>query len=246
MNNNVIKVDNLVKKFGSKTAVNKLSFRVQKGEIYGLLGSNGAGKTTTIECLLGLKEFDQGSIELLAVDVAKDLYKNRKQLFNKIGVQFQNNAFPSKIKVNEMCDIREAVYENPLKWRDVFERFNITHLANRYVESLSNGERQKVFVALAIINEPEVLFLDELTNGLDPEARREMWELIKLINNEGTTIFMVSHYMDEIEYLCDYVSIIKDGSFITSGTIPEILSESDTNNMDEAFLYYMKKGDINL
>ena len=225
---NIISVKELKKSYGSKVVVDGISFDVEKGSVFGLLGHNGAGKSTIIECILGTRAFDHGEITVFSQNPTK----NRKQLFQKIGVQFQNTAYPHKIKVREMCEINHSLYKNPSDWRAMLQEFGLSDKANSYVANLSGGEQQKLYIILAVMHKPDLVFLDELTTGLDPKARRDVWKYIHGLKKRGTTIFLTSHYMDEVENLCDRVMILHKGKVLISGTVDEVITKSGKSNMD--------------
>ncbi|MBS4537040.1 ABC transporter ATP-binding protein [Clostridium sp. D2Q-11] len=224
---NVIEVNNLVKKYNGITAVNDVSFAVQKGSIFGMLGPNGAGKSTTIECIIGLKKRDNGEVRILGLDPKLD---NRK-LYDMIGVQLQETSYQDKIKVYELCELFESMYENPLDYKSLLERFGLIEKSKSYVSQLSGGQRQKIAIILALISNPKIIFLDELTTGLDPKSRREMWECVKELRNEGRTIFMTTHYMEEAAYLCDQICIIDEGKIATIDTIDGVIEHADIDTL---------------
>ncbi len=231
----ILTVTNLTKKYKEKIAVSKLNLAVEKGEIFGLLGPNGAGKSTTIECILDTKSKDQGQVQLLD----QKLGSYNKQLFQQIGVQFQASHYPDRIKVKEMCAMVTSLYSHTVDWHTLLQEFSLEDKQNQMVSSLSGGERQKLSVVLALINEPKVVFLDELTTGLDPQARREVWYYLKQLQERGVTIFLTSHYMDEVEVLCNRVVIINNGAEVISGTPAEIIRKSGAKNLEEAYLHYI-------
>lgn len=226
--NKAIEVKNLVKTFGEKRAVDKLSFTVEKGTIFGLLGHNGAGKSTTIDCILGTQNYDSANITLLG--------KRTKKLFQYVGVQFQESAFQNQLKVKEICEITHSLYKRPIDWMKTLDEFGLSTKLNAFLATLSGGEKQKLCIVLAIMGNPEIIFLDELTTGLDPKARREVWRYLLMLKERGVTIFLTSHYMDEVETLCDHILVLKDGKEIASGTVAEIIVESKKANLEEAFL----------
>lgn len=228
----IIEIQQLKKTYGSKTAVNGLSFNVKEGEIYGLIGPNGAGKSTTIDCLLGLKKKDEGHVSILGMDPIKD----RKKLFEQIGVQFQSTTYPDLIKVKEICQMMASLYKDTVAYQQLLEQFGLADKANQRVASLSGGERQKLSVLISLINKPKLIILDELTTGLDPSARREVWQLLKLLQKKGLTILLTSHYMDEVAYLCDHVMIIKDGATVAEGTVPQLKALYGSDNLEEVYL----------
>ena len=171
---NAIVVDSLTKKYGSYTAVDDLSFQVRKGEVFGLLGANGAGKSTAIECILGTKSADSGTVTIFGSDPKKD----RKNLFQKIGVQFQECDYQPEIRVSELCEETACLYNDPSDWKELCCRFGIGEKLDSAVKSLSGGERQRLFIVLALIPDPQLIFLDELTTGLDAKARRSVWKIL--------------------------------------------------------------------
>ena len=232
---NIIQIDNLNKSFGSVNAVRNLSFRVKKGELFAFLGINGAGKSTTIECILGLNTPDSGSAKLLGKEAAK----HRKTVFEKVGVQLQQSHYQNNIRVGEVCEERAAMYSHPADYHYLLKQFQLEQYIHQPVAQLSGGERQKLSVAIALIPRPEVIFLDELTTGLDVAARREVWQILKLLKKQGMTLLLTTHYMEEAENLCDRVLLIKEGQKIVEGTVDEIIKKSPYNNLEEAYLWYM-------
>lgn len=220
---NIIVVENLVKKYKSLTAVNQVSFSVKAGSIFGLLGPNGAGKTTTVECIIGLMKFDEGFVEILSLNPMTD----NKKLYKEIGVQLQETSYQDKIKVKELCEVFTIMYEKPLDYHRLLEQFGLIDKTNTYVNQLSGGERQKIAIILALIANPQVIILDELTTGLDPKSRREMWECIKNLKREGRTVFMTTHYMEEAAYLCDQIGIMNKGKLIAIDSVEGIIDKAD-------------------
>ena len=233
----IISVKNLKKSYNNIVAVNDISFSVKKGEFFGLLGHNGAGKSTTIDCILGLKAFDSGVVKILN----KDPKKSRKEIFEKVGVQLQLSSYPDKIKVYEICEETAALYSESCDYNQLLKKFSLDKVKKNYVSTLSGGEKQKLAVILSLIPNPEVVFLDELTTGLDVEARRDVWKLLKSLKKDKVTILLTSHYMDEVEALCDKIVIIKNGKLLASGTVEEIIISSPYDNLEDAYLWYMDK-----
>lgn len=229
---NAIVVDDLTKKYGEYTAVDKLSFRVKKGEVFGLLGANGAGKSTTIECILGTKSADSGKVTIFGSDPKKD----RKNLFQKIGVQFQQCDHQPEIRVSELCEETACLYRNPADWKELCSRFGIVDKLNAAVKSLSGGERQRLFIVLALIPNPELVFLDELTTGLDAKARRGVWKILSDLKSKGLTILLTSHFMDEVEALCDEICIIRQGKSVFQGTVEQAKEASRCEKFEDAYL----------
>jgi ABC-2 type transport system ATP-binding protein len=216
---NVIEVNRLSKSYGTIKAVANISFQVERGEIFGMLGPNGAGKTTTMECITGLKQFTAGAVSVLGIQPGKA----GRELYRKIGVQLQETSYPDKIKIGEICRMFASFYESPASYEELFIKFGLHQKKNAYVGDLSGGQRQKLSIILALLPNPEVVFLDELTTGLDPHARRSMWEYIRELKTEGRTIFMTTHYMEEAEYLCDRVGIMSGGKLVALDTVPQVI-----------------------
>lgn len=180
-----IRVDQLSKSSGKLLAIDKISLSVNKGTVYGLLGANGAGKSTMIECILGTKQADSGSVEVLGLNPRSE----RRRLFQKVGVQFKESHYKPEIKVSELCEQTACLYHAPAGWKELCAKFGIGDKLNHAVKSLSGGEHQRLFIALALIPNPELVFLDELTTGLDPKARREVWKILTGLKDGGLTIF---------------------------------------------------------
>ena len=188
-----IEVHNLCKSYNDVQVLKEINLTIEKGEVFGLLGANGAGKSTIIECILGTKDFSDGKISVLGMNPKKE----RKQLFQKVGVQFQESNYQDKITVKELCETTEVLYKNPLSYKKLLEDFNLKHKLKNLVSELSGGERQRLFIVLALIPDPEVVFLDELTTGLDVKSRRDVWKSLLKLKEQGLTIFLTSHFMDE-------------------------------------------------
>jgi ABC-2 type transport system ATP-binding protein len=207
----VISVAGVRKTYGTTVAVDEVSFEVQDGEIFGLIGPNGAGKTTTMECVEGIRRPDRGSISVLGLDPFRDVY----QLQERIGVQLQQAHLQKRIKVWEAAHLWASLYKRSVSDGDrLLEQLGLSEKRNAWFMTLSGGQQQRLFIALALINDPEVVFLDELTTGLDPQARRAIWELVRGIRARGKTVFMTTHLMEEAERLCDRVAIIEHGRII--------------------------------
>ncbi len=210
----MITVEHLRKSYGSKVAVDDVSFAVEPGEIFGILGPNGAGKTTTVECLQGLRTIDGGTVRVLGLDPATQAVDLRQ----RIGSQLQDSALPGRMRVAESLELFAAFARRPVDHDGLLERWQLQDLRNQAFDSLSGGQRQRLFIALAFVNAPELVFLDELTQGLDPQARRATWELVREIRADGTTVVLVTHFMDEAEQLCDRVAVVDDGRVIALDT----------------------------
>jgi ABC-2 type transport system ATP-binding protein len=206
----VIAVEHLHKAYGSTVAVDDVSFTVQSGEIFGILGRNGAGKTTAVECITGLRRADRGAISVLGLDPRRD----RRELHERVGVQLQHSALPDRIRVAEAVELYASFYRRPADGRELLATLGLDHARDRYFAKLSGGQKQRLSIVLALIGQPEIAVLDELTTGLDPEARRETWALIEGVRDRGVTIVLVTHYMEEAERLCDRVALIDHGNVI--------------------------------
>ncbi|MGW0807546.1 ABC transporter ATP-binding protein [Nonomuraea sp. NPDC002799] len=206
----VIEVTDLRKRYADLTVLDSVSFSVAEGEIFGILGPNGAGKTTTVECVEGLRKPDSGSIKVLGLDPVQDGRALREQ----IGVQLQHTQLPENIKVWEALDLYASFYADPRDWRGLLGEWGLADKRDVRFGKLSGGQKQRLFIALALVGRPRVAFLDELTAGLDPQARRTTWELIKQVRASGVTVVLVSHFMDEVEELCDRVAVFDRGTVV--------------------------------
>ena len=214
-----IHVAALRKTYGRTVAVQDVSFDVHPGEIFGLIGPNGAGKTTTMECVEGLRTPDQGTIAVLGLDPARDA----RALQERIGVQLQEAQLQKRIKVREAVDLWASLYRHPADGNRLIEQLGLAEKRNAWFMTLSGGQKQRLFIALALINDPELVFLDELTTGLDPQARRAIWDLVRGIRERGKTVFLTTHLMEEAEKLCDRVAIIDHGRIVDVGTPVELV-----------------------
>jgi len=211
----VIHVSGIRKTYGRTVAVDEVSFEVNDGEIFGLIGPNGAGKTTTMECIEGIRKPDRGSISVLGLDPFRQVYK----LQERIGVQLQQAQLQKRIKVWEAVDLWASLYrKKSVDAERLLEQLGLVDKRDAWFMNLSGGQKQRLFIALALINDPEVVFLDELTTGLDPQARRAIWELVRGIRERGKTVFLTTHLMEEAERLCDRVAIIEHGRIIDIDT----------------------------
>ena len=218
-----IEVDSLVRRRGSVEAVRGISFSVQPGEIFGLLGPNGAGKTSTIEVLEGLARFTSGTVRVLGHAIPDDAPKVKE----RIGVQLQVTGLPRYLRVGETIDLFRSFYASPVSdTSSIVERLGLTPFLRRVNSRLSGGERQRVALALALVNDPDILFLDEPSSGLDPHARRELWTIIREWQSGGKTVFLTTHDMHEAEALCDRVAIMDHGLIVAQGSVPSLISEA--------------------
>jgi ABC-2 type transport system ATP-binding protein len=215
----VIRVEAVRKTYGRTVAIDEVSFEVQTGETFGLIGPNGAGKTTTMECVEGLRLPDRGTISVLGLDPGK----NRYQLQRRIGVQLQEAHLQKRIKVREAVGFWASLYHSSIDGDRLLEQLGLSDKRNAWFMTLSGGQKQRLFIALALINDPELVFLDELTTGLDPQARRAIWDLVRGIRDRGKTVFLTTHLMEEAERLCDRVAILDHGRVIDIGTPAELV-----------------------
>ena len=232
--NEIISVKQLSKSYGGLTAVQGLDLSVTQGTVFGLLGANGAGKSTTIECMLGTRKFDAGTVSILGMNPLLQ----RKRLFENVGVQLQEANYQDKVTVAELCEVTQSLYRNAADYGELLKQFGIFDKAKSMVGELSGGQRQKLFIVLALIPQPKVVFLDELTTGLDAKARREVWKILSDLKEKGMTIFLTSHFMDEVEALCDWVCILKKGKAVFYGTVEEAIAGSPYDKFEDAYLWY--------
>jgi ABC-2 type transport system ATP-binding protein len=215
----VVRVEELRKAYGQTRAVDGVSFDVRPGEVFGLLGPNGAGKTTTVEMLEGLRKPDGGSVRVLGIDVARD----PDAIKERIGVSLQTAAMYPKLTVAELLDLFRSFYRRGRPAGELISLLDLEEKRNTRTKELSGGQRQRLAVALALVNDPEVLFLDEPTTGLDPAARRSLWDIVRSLRSEGRTILLTTHYMEEAEVLCDRLAIMDHGKVLAAGTVSELV-----------------------
>jgi len=218
-NRPVVQVSAIRKTYGRTVAVDEVSFDVREGEIFGLIGPNGAGKTTTMECVEGLRAPDRGDISVLGLNPTRDVYR----LQERVGVQLQEAQLQKRIKVREAVGLWASLYKKPVDGDRLLEQLGLSDKRNAWFMTLSGGQKQRLFIALALINDPELVFLDELTTGLDPQARRAIWDLVRGIRGRGKTVFLTTHLMEEAERLCDRVAIIDRGRIVDIGTPAELI-----------------------
>jgi ABC-2 type transport system ATP-binding protein len=228
---NIIEVDNLTKIYDGKTVVDHISFSVKKGEIFGILGPNGAGKTTTLEMMETLREIDEGTALINGLDVSKEPQKIKYI----IGVQPQSPAFQDKTKASEIIELFAAAYGQKVKPMEFLNDVNLGEKANSYVESLSGGQKQRASLSVALIGSPKLMVLDEPTIGLDPVLRASLWELFNKLTNQGTTILLSSHSMDEAER-CDDLVLIRHGKLIAHSSPDDLKTETGSKTIEECFL----------
>jgi ABC-2 type transport system ATP-binding protein len=215
-----IHVAGIRKAYGRTVAVDDVSFDVEAGEIFGLIGPNGAGKTTTMECVEGLRAADRGTIAVLGLDPTRDA----AALQQRIGVQLQEAQLQKRIKVWEAVDLWASLYRRPVDGDRLLDQLGLTAKRDAWFMTLSGGQKQRLFIALALINDPELVFLDELTTGLDPQARRTIWDLVRGIRERGKTVFLTTHLMEEAERLCDRIAIIDHGRIVDIGAPADLVA----------------------
>jgi ABC-2 type transport system ATP-binding protein len=217
-----VDIAHLYKTYGTLTAVDDVSFSVAEGEIFGILGPNGAGKTTTVECAVGLRSRDAGTIRLMGLDPLTQ----RDEVHEVVGVQLQSGALPDKLKVAEILDMYRSFYRAPADVGELTKVLGLTGKLGDYYKALSGGQRQRLSVALALIGNPKIAVLDEMTTGLDPQARRDTWDLIKGVRDRGVTIVLVTHFMEEAERLCDRVALIDSGRLVALDTPARLTAQA--------------------
>jgi len=230
---NVISVKNLIKKYGSLTAVDDISFEVKKGEVFGLLGENGAGKTTTLEMIEGLRKPTSGSIEVLGCDIRKNLHDIKE----RIGVQLQSSAYYDYLKLHEILELFASFYQKSRDPNELLKMVELEEKSNQYVRNLSGGQKQRFSIIASLINDPEIIFLDEPTTGLDPIGRRHTWEIISQIKKQGKTIILTTHYMEEAEILCGRVAIMDKGKIVVIDSPENLIKKtSSAANLEDVFI----------
>jgi ABC-2 type transport system ATP-binding protein len=217
----IVKVSGLSKKYGDKEVVKGISFEVNTGETFGILGPNGAGKTTTLEMIETLRPIDGGTVTVNGLDVRK----NPQKVKYLIGVQTQSTAFMDKVKLTELLEQQAAAYGEKIEPMELLKQVNLEEKASSYIESLSGGQKQRFSIAAALVHSPKVFFLDEPTTGLDPQARRRLWDLIRKVQKQGMTVILTTHYMEEAEQLCDRVAIMDDGKIVALDTPKKLVQQ---------------------
>jgi len=217
----IVKVEDLHKSYAGKEVVKGISFEVKKGETFGILGPNGAGKTTTLEMIETLRPIDKGTVTVAGVNVAGDPQKIRYM----IGVQTQSTAFMDKVKLTELLEQQASAYGEKIDPMELLKQVNLEAKANSYIENLSGGQKQRFSIAAALVHKPKVFFLDEPTTGLDPQARRNLWELIQTVKKQGMTVILTTHYMEEAEMLCERVAIMDEGAIVALDTPQNLIKQ---------------------
>ncbi|MNO26436.1 putative ABC transporter ATP-binding protein YbhF [compost metagenome] len=235
----VLKVGNLTVTYGQKKVVDLISFEVKPGHAFGLLGANGAGKSSTIAAVLGIEKSTYDEL----VIVGKSPIRNRKEIFEQVGVQFQETHFQDKLTVSDACEQWQSLYKKTADLPALLQTFGLADKEQQPVKLLSGGERQRLAVLLALIPEPKLVFLDELTTGLDTKARRMLWKQLVTMKENGLAIVLTSHYMDEVEALCDEILILREGQTVFHGTIQEALAASGKPTLEDAYLHFAGEED---
>lgn len=230
-----IEVQDLHKTYGDVIAVDGISFEVKEGEIFGLVGPNGAGKTTTVECVEGLRRPTSGQVRLLGLDPSRE----RLVVAERIGVQLQESSLPPRLRVAEALALFGSFYRRPNNVDDLLDLLGLTEKRSAPFAKLSGGQKQRLFIALALVNQPEVVFFDELTTGLDPQARRSMWDLVRSIRDRGCTVVLTTHYMEEAERLCDRVMIVDRGRIVALDTPGALIGSL---NVDQRIVFGLPEG----
>jgi ABC-2 type transport system ATP-binding protein len=218
-----IEVQGLRKRYADTIAVRDISFSVGRGEIFGIVGPNGAGKTTTVECIAGLRSPDGGHISVLGLNPGRD----RAELSQRLGVQLQDSEVPERLRAGEALRLYSSFYDSPADWRELMDQLGLSAKEKTPFGKLSGGQRQRLSIALALVGRPEVVVLDEMTTGLDPQARRDTWALIEDVRARGTTVLLVTHFVEEAERLCDRVAVIDAGRVVALGTPAALAAEAD-------------------
>jgi ABC-2 type transport system ATP-binding protein len=214
-------VEHLEKKYGSKRGASDVSFSIEENEIFGMVGPNGAGKTTTIECSLGIRKRDSGKVSILGNDPVAD----RNKVFTKVGIQLQETSYPDKARVKEICALMSSLYSKPLPYARLLKEFELDDKKASFISDLSGGQRQRLAIILALLPDPKIVVFDELTTGLDPLARRSMWNYIKSLKARGITVFLTTHFMEEAEVLCDRVAVVVNGSINKIDTVHNLIAD---------------------
>ena len=231
----IVQVEGLRKVYGGIVAVEEVSFDVREGEIFGMVGPNGAGKTTTIECLEGLRKRDTGQVSVLGVDPQIE----RRVIRERAGIQLQQSNLPDRMRVWEALDLYASFYPKAIDWKTLLIQLGLEEKRNAFFSKLSGGQKQRLFIALALLPDPQLVFLDELTTGLDPQARHAIWDLVRDVRGKGKTVFLTTHFMEEAERLCDRVAILDHGKIVALDTPAALIrklgvGESVTFTVDAA------------
>jgi ABC-2 type transport system ATP-binding protein len=232
----VIELENIRKSYGNVKAVDGISLRVNKGEVLGIIGANGAGKSTTLEIMMGLRTPESGSVKVLGLDIMN----GSDDIKQKIGIQLQQTALYDRIKVKEALELFSSYYVKKRDLQEIIQALGLELYLNKYVKNLSGGWQQRTSLALALVNDPEIIFLDEPTTGLDPQARLELWKCINRFRAEGKTIILSTHYMDEAQRHCDRIAIIKKGHLVACDQPKNLINSllDGEGTMEDVYLQY--------
>ncbi|WP_440073928.1 ABC transporter ATP-binding protein [Streptosporangium sp. OZ121] len=233
----VIEINGLQKSYGTHKALDDVTLTVERGEIFGILGPNGAGKTTVVECASGLRKPDGGTLRVLGMDPQTQ----RRELLQRIGTQLQEAALPDAIRVGEALKMYASFYDKPADWNALMEEWGLTEKRRARFSGLSGGWKQRLFIALALVGNPEVVFLDELTTGLDPSARRMTWNMIRAMRDRGVTVVLVTHFMDEADALCDRIAVIDRGRVVHQGSPGDLLTRDASGSLDDAYFALIER-----
>ncbi|WP_160837851.1 ABC transporter ATP-binding protein [Halobacillus litoralis] len=234
MSNLVIDADGLTKRYGDFLAVDDLDLKVYEGEVFGIIGPNGAGKTTSIEMITAFRKPDKGRVKVLGLDAQKDFY----QLRERIGVQLQHSSLYEKLKVKEVLTLFASYYKRNRSIEELISMLQLEKYLNKSIKHLSGGWKQRVSFALALINDPDIVFLDEPTTGLDPEIRRDIWHIVQKIKAEGKTIILTTHYMEEAQFLCDRIGVFNKGKMVACGSKKELVKHlpGQEGNLEDVYM----------
>ncbi len=235
-NKEIINVKNLTVKYSNFIAVDNVSLSIYENEVFGIIGLNGAGKTSLVEAIEGLRDISNGEIEILGLNPKKD----RTKLYNELGVQLQQSSYPDQAKVEDVCELFSSFYHHKTSYDELLVDLDLMDRKKEYIRNLSGGEKQKLSILLSLLCEPKIVFWDELTSGLDPLARHELYEKILSYRSRGLTIVLVTHFMEEIEKLCDRVAVMHTGKILTIGSPDEIVEKFNAKNLDDVFMQISK------
>ncbi|RFB12019.1 ABC transporter ATP-binding protein [Bacillus sp. HNG] len=233
---NVIELTNISKSYGDVKAVDSITLQVKKGEVLGIIGANGAGKSTTLEIMMGIRKPDSGTVKVLGMNVEEA----SNEIKQKIGIQLQQTALYDRIKVKEALKLFSSYYDKKRDLQEIIETLGLKPYLNKYVKNLSGGWQQRTSLALALVNDPEIIFLDEPTTGLDPQARRDLWSCINRYRDEGKTILLSTHYMDEAQRHCDRIAMIKNGKLVACDQPQNLIDFylQGAGTMEDVYLKY--------
>lgn len=234
-----IEASGLTKRYRNTVALDDVSFEVRAGEVFGIVGANGAGKTTLVECVAGLRRPDRGRLRVLGLDPQR----NGQRLRQRVGIHLQQSSLQDSLRVWEALDLYASFYDSPVDWKALIERWGLADKRRTAYSKLSGGSRQRLFIALALVGNPRLAILDELTTGLDARARRSTWQIIKEMRDDGVTVLLVSHYLDEIEFLCDRVMVLSHGRVVALDAPANLVAVSGRSTLEDAIVDLEGEGD---